>query len=264
MPPAPVGPAPRVGRPRGRRGTGRGCWNVSLAMGSRQVALDWRAGVTRVHGYPMRLTQALDNLVANAVEHGRGPRDRHGAHEWQPGIGLRARSRGRPDAATPRRSPALLAGAPRSRAGCRAPRRRVARRHPAPGPGSVGLGDRGPAAGGRAGRLWKLPARPPFPTGRAPALPRRDAAPPRRRHARRVGDLRRPGRFGGGPLRGRDRIGVGPLVPSSWPRATFLAGPPSPRLASASLAERQVPQRFAPPGALAARADVVASKLLPP
>jgi signal transduction histidine kinase len=48
-------------------------WNVSLSLGSRQVALDWRAGVTRVHGYPMRLTQALDNLVANAVEHGRGP-----------------------------------------------------------------------------------------------------------------------------------------------------------------------------------------------
>lgn len=48
-------------------------WNVSLSVGPRQVALDWRAGATLVHGYPVRLTQALDNLVANAVEHGRGP-----------------------------------------------------------------------------------------------------------------------------------------------------------------------------------------------
>jgi signal transduction histidine kinase len=48
-------------------------WNVSASAVSRQVALDWRAGATHVHGYPMRLTQALDNLVANAVEHGRGP-----------------------------------------------------------------------------------------------------------------------------------------------------------------------------------------------
>jgi signal transduction histidine kinase len=38
-----------------------------------QVLLDWRAGPAVVHGYPMRLTQALDNLVANAVEHGHGP-----------------------------------------------------------------------------------------------------------------------------------------------------------------------------------------------
>ena len=48
-------------------------WNVSLSVGPRQVALDWRAGAPLLHGYPMRLTQALDNLVANAVEHGRGP-----------------------------------------------------------------------------------------------------------------------------------------------------------------------------------------------
>ena len=48
-------------------------WNVSMPGGARQVALDWGAGATHVHGYAMRLTQALDNLVANAVEHGRGP-----------------------------------------------------------------------------------------------------------------------------------------------------------------------------------------------
>jgi pilus assembly protein CpaB len=51
---------------------------------------------------------------------------------------------------------------------------------------------------------------------------------------------------------------VGPLVPvvvaaRDIPRGTAI----TPAVASASLAERQVPQRFAPPGALAARAEVV-------
>jgi signal transduction histidine kinase len=48
-------------------------WNTSLPMRGPSIALDWRGGAAVVHGYPMRLTQALDNLVANAVEHGRGP-----------------------------------------------------------------------------------------------------------------------------------------------------------------------------------------------
>jgi signal transduction histidine kinase len=48
-------------------------WNMSMPGGAQPVALDWSAGATHVHGYAMRLTQALDNLVANAVEHGRGP-----------------------------------------------------------------------------------------------------------------------------------------------------------------------------------------------
>jgi signal transduction histidine kinase len=47
-------------------------WNAPAA-GRDAVVLDWRAGAAVVQGYPMRLTQALDNLVANAVEHGRGP-----------------------------------------------------------------------------------------------------------------------------------------------------------------------------------------------
>jgi signal transduction histidine kinase len=48
-------------------------WNASLPEGARPVALDWHAGTAIVQGYAMRLTQALDNLVANAIEHGRGP-----------------------------------------------------------------------------------------------------------------------------------------------------------------------------------------------
>jgi len=48
-------------------------WNASLPPGCGQLVLDWRAGAPVVQGYPMRLTQALDNLIANAIEHGRGP-----------------------------------------------------------------------------------------------------------------------------------------------------------------------------------------------
>jgi signal transduction histidine kinase len=48
-------------------------WNACLPDAHSPVGLDWRAGAIVVYGYPMRLSQALHNLVANAVEHGRGP-----------------------------------------------------------------------------------------------------------------------------------------------------------------------------------------------
>ena len=48
-------------------------WSACTPAARRPVSLEWRAGAARVHGYRVRLTQALDNLVANAVEHGRGP-----------------------------------------------------------------------------------------------------------------------------------------------------------------------------------------------
>lgn len=42
------------------------------AAGGR-IALDWRAGAARVEADPGRLSQALGNLLSNALEHGRGP-----------------------------------------------------------------------------------------------------------------------------------------------------------------------------------------------
>ena len=43
------------------------------AHGRWRVVLDWRAGRPAVWGQPGRLGQALDNLIANALEHGAGP-----------------------------------------------------------------------------------------------------------------------------------------------------------------------------------------------
>jgi signal transduction histidine kinase len=48
-------------------------WSACPPAARRPVSLEWRAGHTLVYGYRLRLAQALDNLVANAVEHGRGP-----------------------------------------------------------------------------------------------------------------------------------------------------------------------------------------------
>ena len=48
-------------------------WSARIPAARPPVSLEWRAGAALVHGYRVRLTQALDNLVANAVEHGRGP-----------------------------------------------------------------------------------------------------------------------------------------------------------------------------------------------
>ena len=228
--------------------------------GARQVALDWRAGATHVHGYAMRLTQALDNLVANAVEHGRGPVTvtgrMSGSHVsvcvLDRGAGLMRPSLRRP--------PALLAGAPRSWPGRRTPRRRVARRHPASGPGSVRLGDRGPAAGAGPVRLrCARPARLLFPAGPAPAPPPRDAAPPRGRRCsarRRSAPAWRCRRWTA--TRARSSLRSGRSSRSSWRHGTFPA--------EASSLRRSHPRRWPSGrchsgsrrrGALSARAEAV-------
>ena len=45
----------------------------AAAHGRWRVVLDWRAGRPEVWGQAGRLGQALDNLIANALEHGAGP-----------------------------------------------------------------------------------------------------------------------------------------------------------------------------------------------
>jgi signal transduction histidine kinase len=48
-------------------------WSPSAAMAGSRVGLRWRAGGAWVMADPHRLSQALDNLVANALEHGGPP-----------------------------------------------------------------------------------------------------------------------------------------------------------------------------------------------
>ncbi len=50
-----------------------GRWRAAAAAGQRSIALRWHANGTRVHCEPAAIAGALDNLIANALEHGSGP-----------------------------------------------------------------------------------------------------------------------------------------------------------------------------------------------
>jgi signal transduction histidine kinase len=45
-------------------------WRGPAAASGRSLALEWRAGAVIVSADPVRVSQALDNLLANAIEHG--------------------------------------------------------------------------------------------------------------------------------------------------------------------------------------------------
>jgi signal transduction histidine kinase len=48
-------------------------WRTPAALAGRRIELRWRAGRSRVACDPAAIARALDNLIANALEHGRGP-----------------------------------------------------------------------------------------------------------------------------------------------------------------------------------------------
>ncbi|MEA2404790.1 MAG: two-component system, OmpR family, sensor kinase [Thermoleophilaceae bacterium] len=48
-------------------------WRLAAAREGRTVEVDWRAGAVTVRADRGRVAQALGNVIANAVEHGRGP-----------------------------------------------------------------------------------------------------------------------------------------------------------------------------------------------
>ncbi len=60
-------------------------WEPAVRAGGGEISFDWRAGPLVAHADPARLSQALGNLLANAVEHGGeriavvGERDGEGA-----------------------------------------------------------------------------------------------------------------------------------------------------------------------------------------
>jgi signal transduction histidine kinase len=50
-----------------------GRWRTAAALAGRRIELRWRAGRSRVACEPAAIARALDNLIANALEHGCGP-----------------------------------------------------------------------------------------------------------------------------------------------------------------------------------------------
>jgi signal transduction histidine kinase len=50
-----------------------GRWRTPAALAGRRIELRWRAAGSRVACDPAAIARALDNLIANALEHGRGP-----------------------------------------------------------------------------------------------------------------------------------------------------------------------------------------------
>ncbi len=48
-------------------------WRARVSLGGGSLRLRWRAGDAVVEGHRVELSQALDNLIVNAIEHG-GPR----------------------------------------------------------------------------------------------------------------------------------------------------------------------------------------------
>ncbi len=47
-------------------------WRARVAAAGRRIAVRWRCGEELADVDPVRVAQALDNLIANALEHGRG------------------------------------------------------------------------------------------------------------------------------------------------------------------------------------------------
>jgi signal transduction histidine kinase len=50
-----------------------GRWRTPAALAGRRIELRWRASRSRVACEPAAIARALDNLIANALEHGTGP-----------------------------------------------------------------------------------------------------------------------------------------------------------------------------------------------
>lgn len=68
-------------------------WRTRVAAAGRRIAVRWTCGEELADVDPARVAQALDNLIANALEHGRGPITIEGARRAG-GIELAVRDRG--------------------------------------------------------------------------------------------------------------------------------------------------------------------------
>ncbi len=96
-------------------------WAPSAAMAGSRVGLRWRAGRAWVMADPHRLSQALDNLVANALEHG-GPPVELDARLCSAGVRIAVADRGAVAARGMREPRRPLDGAGRGAAAAAVPR----------------------------------------------------------------------------------------------------------------------------------------------
>jgi signal transduction histidine kinase len=68
-------------------------WRARVAAAGRRIAVRWACGDELADVDPVRVAQALDNLIANALEHGAGPITIEGVRR-RGGIELAVRDRG--------------------------------------------------------------------------------------------------------------------------------------------------------------------------
>jgi signal transduction histidine kinase len=96
-------------------------WRSRARAAGRAIRIQWEGGEARADVDPVRISQALDNLIANALEHGRGEIVLRGVRRG-PRIAIEVRDGG------PRRPVRLRTGNPRHGHGLRVAHD-VARRH---------------------------------------------------------------------------------------------------------------------------------------
>jgi signal transduction histidine kinase len=70
-------------------------WRRAAALADSRLELRWGAGSAAVIGDPHRISQALDNLIVNAIEHG-GPPVQVDAHLCARGVRIAVRDHGQP------------------------------------------------------------------------------------------------------------------------------------------------------------------------
>ena len=88
---------------RGLLNSAAGRWRARAAAAGRAISVRWDCGVASADADPVRVSQALDNLIANALEHGRGTIVLRGARRGSR-IELSVRDGGRRSSSRPLRA----------------------------------------------------------------------------------------------------------------------------------------------------------------
>ena len=223
-------------------------WRVRAARAGRRIAVRWRCGDAVADVDPTRVSQALDNLIANALEHGGGQITLEGVRHGDR-LDLVVRDTGTTaiqrlrDHADPRRGHGL----------------RITRRLARLSGGELRV--RGGGGGTVAALI--LPLAPASPTRSAPRTAGEKQGPRRRLCLRRVVCAGLSAAVAGSSQAPEESFGpLRPVVVTSAPleRATTVDR----KELRDALAERQVPKAFVPPDALGIPEEALGRKLAVP